>query len=59
MNELQTVMVLGALLTGLISGASAEDALAPDLGWGSIDGQFLLNGPYEPQRAELQDRPTD
>ncbi len=51
MNELQVVVVLGALLAGLISGASAEDASAPapDLGWGSIDGQFILNGPHKPQ----------
>lgn len=42
-------MVLGILLTGLISGSNAEDSPVPDLGWGSIDGQFLLDGPYEPQ----------
>ncbi len=49
MNELQVILVLGALLAGLISGASAEEASAPDPGWGSIDGQFLLDGPHEPQ----------
>ena len=57
MNTRRILVALGIVLAGLASDGRAEEPHAADPGWGSIDGQFLLDGQYTPQPLLIKGDP--